>query len=141
MPEKFSPGEEHANWQAPTTQPSKRPGGELHIRNIQQPDGTWKDGYGESLSPKDARDMAYAARFWERQPDGMLQVAKENLAKATESGQFSMVISPNGPDESDKEKMSAYRQLAKELGYDFGPFELHKNSHTITAQFQINETP
>jgi len=39
-------------------------------------------------------------------------------------------------DEATKEKLSAYRKLAEEMGYSIGPFKLHEKAGTVTAEIK-----
>ena len=79
------------------------------------------------------RDQLYAAKFWENQPKGMREVMAANIETALKKGQFASFVSPNGLDEKDKAKLSAYRQLARDLGYEMGQFTAHPESHTVSA--------
>lgn len=112
------------------------PGGPLQGRAAQGQDKKWRDQFGEALDSNKAQDMDYAARFWTRsQPTGM----RENMMTIIESSanqdppQLASFIDPSGITEKDKEKLSAYRVLAEEIGYEVGPYVLNKRSHTALA--------
>ncbi len=136
--------EQHANWKAPeAVSPPSLPGGELHTRPMQRLDGTWEDGYGERLSPEEARiavDGEYASAFWKDQPSGMLEIMRGIIEKAGEKGKIVHFTGPHGFEEKDREKLSAYRILAEEMGYESGPFRLDPKTHTATAEIKRKGT-
>ncbi len=137
MSEHLSPNDEYANWTAPDPSPqSERPGGELHTRPIQGSDGQWQDGYGNRISETEARDIDYATRFWRQQPAGQKQAMQEIIQNQVELGKFSLFVSPSGISEGDEEKLSAYRLLAREMGYEIGSFHFNPNAHTVTAEIK-----
>ena len=112
------------------------PGGALQGRAAQGQDNKWRDQFGEVLDFNKAQDMDYAARFWARsQPTGM----RENMMTIVESSanqnppQLASFIDPSGITEKDKEKLSAYRVLAEEMGYEVGPYVLNNRSYTALA--------
>jgi hypothetical protein len=136
--EHLTPDEEYADWKAPGISPQqKRPGGELHTRPIQGVDGQWQDGYGETISESEAKDSEYASRFWQNnQSPGLREAMQDNIQSRAESGSFGIFVDSQGITESDKEKLSAYRQLAREMGYEIGPFRFNANSYTATAEIK-----
>ena len=82
------------------------------------------------------KDAEYSKRFWEGQPDGMREAMIENIKSAASSGTFSMFAIMEGFSEKDKEKMSAYRSLAKEIGYEIGPIKLNRQTGTASAEIR-----
>src|SRR3989344_278502 len=122
------------NQEAPELSP-KRPGGVLEGKPVQGEDGKWHDRFGEKLLEDQSKDSDWTAKFWSHQPRGMEDTMKENLEKALEQGSITVLIGGGKElDDFAKEKMSAYRQLARELGYEVGQFKLHKNSGTATME-------
>ncbi len=115
---------------------SKRPGGPLRGRPVPGLDGRWYDRYGESGSP----DEVFATEFWLTKECGLrayageLRIAMgENIRKAAQSGQLSYFVDPTGITDSDKMRLSAARQLAREMGYYVGNFVFNPNAYTATA--------
>lgn len=143
----------------------KRPGGELHIRPIVI-DGTVYDPYGAPKLVSDAdgnlsyvggkplesadtttpteetppdKDEEYARRFWERgRPEGLREVMTDIVRKAAEqeNGSIGSFVSPEGIDEKDREKLSAYRQLARSLGYEVGQYVFSPDGYTAQASIK-----
>lgn len=126
--------------------PSKRPGGPLRQKSVstegveydpfhppklfQKPDGTQKLRGGKKLD----KDEVYAARFWEEKPEELREVMIDNICQAAEKeGFIGSFVDPSGITEKDKEKLSAYRQLARELGYEVGEFKFYPKAHTARA--------
>jgi len=94
------------------------------------PDGTEQYRGGRKLD----KDKVYAERFWERNKvQGLKDAMVENIRHAAERGQFSIFVSPDGISEDDKEKLSAYRQIARELGYEMGAYIFNKDTYGATA--------
>jgi len=118
---------------------SRRPGGKLQGKPIQGIDGQWYDKFGNKIPPQTERgpknkDEEYSQRFWDRdQPDGLREVMIYNLESAVKRGTFSLFVDPKGITEKDKEKLSAYRLLAKETGFEIGEFVFSKETYTVTA--------
>lgn len=109
----------------------KRPGGELHGKPVQGLDGQWYDKFGNPIS----EDAEYARRFWDRgQPNGMRSTMVDILESSIQRESFGSFVDPSGITEYDKEKLSAYRMLAQELGYKIGKFTFNKKSYSVTAQ-------
>lgn len=109
----------------------KRPGGELYGKPVQGLDGQWYDKFGSPIS----EDEEYARRFWDKgQPKKMRSTMVDILESSIQRGVFSSFVDPSGITEYDKEKLSAYRILAQELGYNMSKFTFNKNSHSATAQ-------
>jgi len=106
----------------------KRPGGLLVGQPVKGPDGKWHDQFGEEISPDLSKDTEWSAKFWSHQPKGMREVMIENIEAAEGGGRLSIMISSEGGDlpDIDKERLSAYRQLVRELGYEVGEFEINR---------------
>ncbi len=128
----------------------KRPGGELQGRNVQGPNGTWVDKFNEPLGAKESTDMEYAAKFWNRQDKnlspkyaGQLRESmRGNIESAVNGkrGSIGSFVDPTGVTEEDKEKLSAYRVLAKEMGYEVGDYAFDKRSHVASAQISKKDS-
>jgi hypothetical protein len=113
---------------------AKLPGGELKGKLTQGSDKEWSDQFGARIPKDKARDLEYAARFWRgERPSQLRETMKKIIESAYAQGQFAYAVDSNGLSETDKEKLSAYRVLANELGYNIGPYELHKTSWTVTS--------
>lgn len=88
----------------------------------------------ETLDEKIGKDKKYAKRFWDRQPPGMREVIEGNIRKGVaESGRIGCFVSPRGPDEKDREKLSAYRLLAEKMGYEVGSYSFNKRDYIASA--------
>ena len=84
-----------------------------------------------------ARDAEWAAKFWEKQPRGMRSVMLENIANAVQQGpEISFFVDKDGITDDDRRRLSAYRQLAKENGYEIGEYRLNRDSWTVTAEIR-----
>ena len=121
-----------------TIEKPKRPGGELYGRPVQGHDGKWYDKFGQEISEQKARDTEYADRFWKRQPPGMRDSMTDNIHRAAQEtppmiGSF---VDPAGMTEEDKEKLSAYRLLAEELGYEVGQYVFNASAYTARAEIK-----
>src|SRR3989339_183899 len=122
----------------------KRPGGPLVGKPVQGLDGQWYNQFGEKIEdtrrdqPRN-KDADYAQRFWDKgQPKGFREVMIGNLHNSIKEGEnegvFRCSVSPQGINDTDKEKLSAYRVLANELGYDMGPYQFNANSYIASAK-------
>ena len=113
----------------------KRPGGPLQGRPSEGLDKKWRDKFGELLTPEKAWDMEYAARFWQHQPEGMREAMMSNIESAAKQNppQIGYFVDPSGITEKDKERLSAYRVLAEEMGYEVGQYVFNKQSHAALA--------
>ncbi len=125
--------------QQPSQEQPRRPGGTLEGKPIQGPDGQWYDKFGEKIS----QDAAYAIGFWKKQPAGMREAMHDILKRAEQTGIMSSLASPDKGIEDDlelKQKLSAYRELAREMGYEVGQFQFDKRTGTATASIKKAET-
>lgn len=102
------------------------------------PDGSQQvlAGSGQEIG----RDEAYSRMFWVDQPTTMRETMKQNVEIAFRNGLMAMFVTgqktPEGKidiGQNDKEKLSAYRVLAKEMGYTIGSYEYKEKSGTVTA--------
>jgi hypothetical protein len=98
--------------------------------------------YLDNKGSKQTKDESYAEEFWQKQPAGLKEAMEQNILAAIKAGIFSMFVAPEegktfqdteSIDEESKRKLSAYRVLAKEIGYEIGPFTLNKNAHSVKA--------
>jgi len=106
---------------------------------VRKTDGTEEYVGGKTID----RDTIYANRFWDRQPKGMKEVMIQELHKAAADprGKIGSFVNPSGMDERDKEKLSAYRQLGKELGYEIGKYHFNPKVHTAEASISAPRKP
>jgi len=93
-----------------------------------------------------ATDEDYSGKYWERLltgPDAwteaqlsrLKQAMRESLIVAAEtSGVFSELVGPGRITEDWKQKLSAYRHLARESGYEMGPFRFNEATHMVIAE-------
>lgn len=102
---------------------------------VQNPDGTQGFIGGKELT----KDEVYADRFWRKtHPPGLREALIENIQKDAQAGTIGIFVSETGIAEEDREKLSAYRELARELGFEIGQFTFHKNAGTATATIKKN---
>jgi len=87
---------------------------------------------GEQVGNEGDKDSVYAERFWDKQSptvrDGLREAMVQGIKSASESGTMGIFVNPTGLTERDKEKLSAYRLLAGELGFKVGKFTFNKNA-------------
>jgi len=117
-----------------------RPGGELKGVPVQGLDGQWYDIYGKKIS----KDKAFANLFWKKQEqkfknEKFVKQLKETMEENIEtgyknSGKLGSFVDPKGITQEDKEKLSAYRLLAEELGYQVGEYKFDSNSFIASAK-------
>lgn len=118
-----------------------------------------EDGYTknkESQPEKEkSQDEIFAGRFWERQRDTgrskeligkfrdrLKEQIKEMIQNSPveEGKQFIKIfVTREGITEEDKEKLSAYRLLAKEFGYEIGAFNLNRKTGVATAEIKVSQ--
>src|SRR3989338_545484 len=136
------------------TQGEKRPEGEMVGNPKKDSDGQWYNKFVEKIS----QDDAYSDLFWEKQkklgnkPEliekqkaVMAGIIKDAIKPGETVGKFGHAVEQvggmtqeleKGIPESDKEKLSAYRVLAKELGYEIGLFQKNPKNWTVTAEIK-----
>lgn len=117
-----------------------RPGGPLYGQPVQSVDGVWYDQFGKPFESDRQRDLNYASRFWRRQPPGMKNTMEENIRQAEKAGTFNVFVDRSGITEYDKEKLSAYRELAQQMGYKIGQFQYNERAWTVSAPIEKSET-
>ena len=114
----------------------KRPGGPLSARPYSV-EGQWYDGYGKHLVTDDLRDAAFAEQFWRSAPPNLRAQMVENIHDAADKHGFIGVFTEAqfGEEMEDRRKyqMSAYRQLARELGYEYAQW-IKTKSGTVLMQ-------
>lgn len=110
----------------------KRPGGLLAGKPTQGFDGKWYNQYGEPIE-FDEKDLKYSERFWSSQPKGMRETFMNNILNAANDGFLGIIISEKEFTEKDKERASAYRVLARQMGLEVGGYILNENARTIVA--------
>jgi len=94
------------------------------------------------------KDEAYSKAYWgslekkldRKGIDSMRQTIREYIEEAVKTtGSISLLVDKT-IDEKDKAKMSAYRALAAEMGYEVGQFSVNKNSGTATAEIKTKNS-
>jgi len=124
----------------------KKPGGELRGKPVQGPDEQWYNKFGEKIS----QDEAYAENYWghfmpsasdksERMEQAKM-LMREAIESQAKTGLFRSFVDKTGITEKDKCKLSAYRLIAKEIGYEIGQFKFNKDAGTVTASLKKIES-
>ena len=117
-------------------QNKKRPGGLFKGKPGEGLNGKWYDPFGKSIV-FDHLDLDYSARFWSRsRPKGLREVMIDNIITGEKEGSIGSFVSPDGILESDREKLSAYRVLAQQMGYEVGKFSFNKRAYTALASIR-----
>jgi hypothetical protein len=84
------------------------------------------------------KDIDYAERFWSSNKNTieLRDAMAQSLQRAIDRGDrlFHISVDVTGITEKDKERLSAYRALGKELGVELGPFRLIKGAGTAVAE-------
>lgn len=141
--------------ESPAPEPAKvveRPGGPLVGQPAQGPDGNWYDQFGEATTPPPsidstnpniqgdnqlALDKVYSDLFWSGKSESLSTDLKkamlESIEKAVAIGRFSLFTDPTSIGEKDRQTLSAYREIARENGYEIGKFTHNPSSHTASA--------
>ncbi len=82
-------------------------------------------------------DKEYARRYWIRQPPGMREVMERYIQKCASEGiPLRHFVGAEGIAEDDKEKLSAFRVLARQMGHEIGQYSFDKSSHVATAEIR-----
>lgn len=84
----------------------------------------------------ESKDQQYAIAFFMSQPKGMRQVIENNIRRSAPSGIISIFADMNGLTEQDKQRLSAYRVVASEMGFAIGQWRLNRNSGTCQASIK-----
>ncbi len=117
----------------------KRPGGPLKGKPVEGLDERWYDPFGKPIKFEE-RDLIYAKRFWSHnQPRGLREVMIENVLDSEKHGFLGCFVSSEGIDETNKEKLSAYRVLAQQMGYKLGKFIFNRPSFVAMAHITKSE--
>lgn len=124
----------------PSEAERKRPGGPLFQKPHQKDDGGWVH-MGEEISEQKAKDISYSMDFWRGKNDpkferDLREAMIGSLKTAFENQRLSIFVSPEGITERDKEKISAYRVLAEEVGYKIGKFSFNKDAHVASGPIE-----
>ncbi|MBN1168936.1 hypothetical protein JXA63_03510 [Candidatus Woesebacteria bacterium] len=125
-------------------EPRKRPGGPLVEKPVQGKDGSWHY-MGETIAEGDAVDISYSIDFWRRYVhdtpkfrESLRNAMIGNIKKSIdEGGEFKTFVNHDGIDERDKEKISAYRRLAREFGYKIGEVKHKEGTATAIGTIKI----
>ncbi len=98
----------------------------------QKEDGSMEYRGGKPLE-RDQADKLYSERFWQRQPKGVRESMIDIIKERAEGGSFVIAVDPRGITDDDREKLSAYRDLAKQIGYEVGEYKFESKSHIVHA--------
>ena len=111
----------------------KRPGGTLKGKPVEGLDGKWYDPFGNEII-FDSKDLEYSNRFWSHsKPLGLKEVMIEDIITGEKSGSIGSFVSSDGILEDDREKLSAYKVLAQQIGYEVGQFSFNDGAYTALA--------
>jgi len=78
--------------------------------------------------------------FWSRdQPRGKREAIIDNIISASETGLIGCFVNSGGITDYDKERLSAYRILAKQMGYEIGEYKFNPRSGNVTAPIRRQE--
>ena len=133
----------------------KRPGGPVNFKPIAIGDVFYHPDFPPKIYTSESgeteyrggktisRDEAYSIMFWQQhQPDGLKEAMIENIQNAIKLGEIGHFVAATKTnkgfdiEQSDKEKLSAYRILAKEIGYEIGPYKVNERSGNVTAKIK-----
>jgi hypothetical protein len=112
-----------------------RPGGALVERPVQGSDGNWYM-HGRRIPREEAVDYEYAATFWAKQPKAMERTMMDIIEHAAQEGTFWLFVDQERMTDEDKERISAYRVLAKQMGYRLGGFSHQPGEPTGRAPIE-----
>ncbi|MFA6047700.1 MAG: hypothetical protein WCV59_01160 [Parcubacteria group bacterium] len=82
------------------------------------------------------KDLEYTRKFQENMIAGQREVMEKHIVESAQAGSISIFTSREVFDEEDKQKMSAFRTLAKKMGYEIGQFTINKGHDTATASIK-----
>jgi len=82
-------------------------------------------------------DPTYSAQFLATQPEGFEQAMQKNIRRSAEKGVISIFVSVDGMTPQDKQKLSAYRVIADQMGYDIGQWKYSPSQGTGSASASI----
>jgi len=117
-----------------------RPGEILFESPIQGRDNNWYL-FGKIVTdPTILRDIKYSEGFWQRQNNPKtitsLRVAMKTaiISGITHSGQLSVFVGKDGiNNETDRQRLSAYRLMATCMGYQVGEYSFNTRGFTASA--------
>lgn len=138
-----SPKNNSAESAPPQFPKGKRPEGEYYARPYQENDGQWYDGEGNKIT----QDQAYTIAWWHHQKsipknperaekftETVEKTMKETIEKSSKGGTLHVFVDPKGlVTDYDKMHLSAFRELAREMGYEVGQFKFNKTSFVASA--------
>jgi len=96
----------------------------------------------EQGNEKRDADVDFSARYWDRhrasgwsdlQMDRRLESMKENILSGSATGSMSFLVGDDRITDEWREKLSAYRVLARQMGFDVGAFRFNPDAGTVTA--------
>jgi len=99
----------------------------------------------DARNKKIERDNEYSNKFWESQgeiSDNVRENMKDIILDCVQRGEMAIFVGfeKNGKiDEKSKQKLSAYRVLAIEIGYYIGDFVIHREAGTVIAKIYKKE--
>lgn len=112
---------------------SNRPGGPLVGKPIQGSDGRWYNQFKEEIK-FDPKNVKFSDLFWSRnQPTAKREAMMDNIISASGNGLLALIVDHGGITDMDKERLSAYRVLAKQMGYEVGLYRFNPASGNVTA--------
>jgi hypothetical protein len=93
------------------------------------------------------RDTQYAEKYWQLRAEhgdkpklieGIKQSFRQSILDAANSDEkrLAIFVAAENFSEEERAKISAYRVLAKELGYEIGPYKISKGSGTAMAEIK-----
>ncbi len=119
----------------------KRPGGPLAGKPVEDYNGVWRNHFGEKIE-FDPKDVDYSKRFWlrksiflknENRLQELKEIMMESIASSSKNDFLGVFASSNGPSEEQKEQASAYRVLARQMGFKIGKYTLNEDSYIMIA--------
>ena len=121
----------------------KRPGTSLKGKPIVSLDGvTWYDPFGERIL-FNPTDLIYADKFWaeltSEKKENQKNIMAQNIIDAEKNGCLEMFVNPSGIVRDDKKRLSAYRVLAQQMGYQVGNFLFNPHLSKATAHLRKKE--
>lgn len=113
----------------------RRPGGPL----VERPcfdGGSWRY-FDERIVNS---DEMFADWFWAKnKKPGMRDIMEGVIESAVTEGRFTSFVDSTGITDDDRAKLSAYRVLAREMGYEIGRYKFNARSHNVSAEIRRME--
>lgn len=88
----------------------------------------------EALRPE---DQQYAQRWLSSRAPGTVQAIKQNIEQAAATGEISLFVDINGITDEDKGRLSAYRVIANQIGFEIGQWRYDRSKGTGSAHAPI----